>query len=79
MVTLGAKRVETNPQCCSDKFTVITLRTSLETQGQLVGTIESSQAINGTVLPQPWKGSVVKTLSEGGFDFKCKEERNLTV
>ena len=42
LVTLGAKRVEKNTECCSDKFTTITLRTSSETQGKLVGTIESS-------------------------------------
>ena len=41
LVTLGGKRVETNHDCCSDKFTMITLRTSSEAQGQLVGTIES--------------------------------------
>ena len=33
MVPLGAKRVEKNTECCSDKFTMITLRTSSETQG----------------------------------------------
>ena len=42
LVTLGAKRVEKNTECCSDKFTMSTLRTTSETQGQLVGTIESS-------------------------------------
>ena len=41
LITLGGKRVETNHDCCSDKFTMITLRTSSEAQGQLVGTIES--------------------------------------
>ena len=39
MVTLVAKRVNTNQNYCWDKFIII--RTSLETQGQLVGTIES--------------------------------------
>ena len=43
MVTLRGKRVETNHNCCSDKFTMITLRTPSEAQGQLVGTIESSR------------------------------------
>ena len=41
MVTLVAKRVNTNHKCCWDKF--IMIRTSSETQGQLVGTIESSR------------------------------------
>ena len=41
MVTLVAKRVNTNHNCCWDKF--IMIRTSSETQGQLVGTIESSR------------------------------------
>ena len=41
MVTLVAKRVNTNQNYCWDKF--IMIRTSLETQGQLVGTIESSR------------------------------------
>ena len=41
MVSLVAKRVNTNNNCCWDKF--IMIRTSLETQGQLVGTIEASR------------------------------------
>ena len=41
MVTLVAKRVNTNHNCCWDKF--IMIRTSSETQGQLVGTIDSSR------------------------------------
>ena len=41
MVTLEAKRVNTSHNCCWDKF--IMIRTSSETQGQLVGTIESSR------------------------------------
>ena len=41
MVALVVKRVNTNHNCCWDKF--IMLRTSLETQGQLVGTIDSSR------------------------------------
>ena len=41
MVTLLAKRVNTNHNCCWDKF--IMIRTSSETQGQLVGTIDSSR------------------------------------
>ena len=36
-----AKRVNTSHNCCWDKF--IMIRTSSETQGQLVGTIESSR------------------------------------
>ena len=39
MVTLVAKRVNTNNNYCWDKF--IMIRTSSETQGQLVRTIES--------------------------------------
>ena len=77
MVTLGAKRVETNPECCSDKFTMITLRTSSETQGQLVDwTIESSG--------NQWNSApgIERLSSENPCrlsDFKCKQERNLTV
>ena len=41
LVTLMAKRVNTNHNCCWDKF--IMIRTPSETQGQLVGTIESSR------------------------------------
>ena len=41
LVTLVAKRVNTNHKCCWDKF--IMIRTSSETQGQLVGMIESSR------------------------------------
>ena len=41
MVALVAKRVNTNHNCCWDKFIMIT--TSLETQGQQVGTKESSR------------------------------------
>ena len=41
MVTLVAKRVNTNHNCCWDKF--IMIRTSSETQGQLVGTTESTR------------------------------------
>ena len=43
LVTLGGKRFETNRDWCSDKFTMIALRTSSEAQGQQVGTIESSR------------------------------------
>ena len=41
LVTLVAKRVNTNHNRCWDKF--IMIRTSPETQEQLVGTIESSR------------------------------------
>ena len=41
MVILVAKRVNTYHNSCWDKF--IMIRTSSKTQGQLVGTIESSR------------------------------------
>ena len=66
LVTLVPKRVNTNHNCCWDKF--IMIRTSSETQGQLVVTIEwfrlqySSQIVETDTVSLEFSGKFLRVL-----------------